>query len=280
VSVHTQPWLWEATVTSTWFGKVSTENGLRIPISTTSIMPALLTGGASFSTPRQINDVAENDVGRPDIAIDGSEYIYVAWHDARRGGGDTDIYADRSTDGGATWNADVRVNEDDQGATRQCNPVVTVDSEGGIYVAWQDSGGEGWDIYHTRSTDYGVSYGPSQRTNDLVAGDQTDPAIAAQGDGQIYLAWADLREDDGDVRYAESTNGGSSFSASVRVNDQTPRGWQGNPAIATSGDRVHLVWEDTRNGPPDIYYAGWRPASPTGAFRLYLPVVVRTGSTR
>ena len=232
-------------------------------------------GGASFSTAQQINDVVESDVGRPDIAVDNSGRICVVWQDARRGEWDTDIYADCSTDGGATWGTDVRVNEDDQGAARQRNPLVAVDSRGWVHVAWQDDSGGDWDIRYARSTDHGASFGPGRRVNDLLAGDQTDPAIAVRGSGQVYLAWNDLREGDGDVRYAVSTDGGSSFSASVRVNDQSPRGWQGNSAIATAGDRIHLIWEDTRNGPPDIYYSGFQPAPPITGFKIYLPSLLK-----
>jgi type VII secretion-associated serine protease mycosin len=94
--------------------------------------------------------------------------------------------------------------------------------------------------------------------------------------GQIYLAWDDLREGDGDVRYAVSTDGGSSFSASVRVNDQSPRGWQGNSAIATAGDRIHLIWEDTRNCARDIYYSGFQPETPGIGFSLYLPLLSKS----
>lgn len=233
-------------------------------------------GGASFPTAHRISDGAESDVSHPDIAVDGSGRIYVVWQDGRRSEWDTDIYANHSTDGGASWEADVRVNEDDGGTARQRNPVIAVDSEGWVHVAWQEDGDGDWDIYHASSTDHGVSYGPSQRVNDLVAGDQTDPAVAVGDEGRIYAAWSDLREDDGDVRYAESTDGGSGFSASVQVNDRVPRGWQGNPALATSGGRIHLVWEDTRNGPLDIYYAGFQPTPPDGKFRSYLPLVIKS----
>jgi len=232
-------------------------------------------GGASFSTAQQVNDVVESEVDRPDIAVDNSGRIYVVWQDARRGEWDTDIYADRSTDDGVTWRTDVRVNEDDRGAARQRNPAIGVDGKTWVHVVWQEDSGGGWDIRYAHSTNHGASFSPGREVNDLVAGDQTDPAIAVRGNGQIYVAWSDLRAGDGDIRYAASTDGGNSFSASVQINDQTPWGWQGNPAIATGGDRIHLVWEDTRNGPPNIYYTGFRPAPPDMRF-VYLPLVIKS----
>jgi len=65
-----------------------------------------------------------------------------------------------------------------------------------------------------------------------------------------------------DVRFSRSTNGGSTWSGSVRVNDD-PGGtnawqWFGTMSVAPNG-RIDVIWNDTRNDPggydSELYYA-------------------------
>src|SRR5688572_2367727 len=115
-------------------------------------------GGLAFSTSRRINDgpssVAQT---QPAMAIAPNRDVYVVWTDPRdsatRG---SDIYFSRSTNRGATWTANSRVN-DDVALVDQQDPAIAVSGEGAIYVAWTDyrDANTSADIWATRSMNAG-----------------------------------------------------------------------------------------------------------------------------
>lgn len=80
--------------------------------------------------------------------------------------------------------------------------------------------------------------------------------------GWVYMASSAVRSDDvADVMFARSTDGGRTFSAPMRVNDD-PRGqdyqWMAAMSMAPSG-RLDAVWLDTRDDPDHfisrLYYS-------------------------
>jgi hypothetical protein len=98
------------------------------------------------------------------VAVDDTNpnTVYVAYQNFV--GGDYDIYAQRSTDGGATWDAPVQVNEEDPNSPRhQIFPTIEV-SHGALHAAWYDfrnsttAGNEALDVYYASSNTTGVAY--------------------------------------------------------------------------------------------------------------------------
>ena len=74
-------------------------------------------GGASWSTPLRVNDDATtNDQMQPAIALKqgpGGTVIDLIWYDKRNGAGDNmwDVYAARSSNGGASFSSNVRLSD-------------------------------------------------------------------------------------------------------------------------------------------------------------------------
>src|SRR6266404_869206 len=69
-------------------------------------------GGASFSSPTVINDVATGQQFFPATTTDASSVIHISWFDTRNSGGNTalyDVFATYSMDNGATFAPNVRV---------------------------------------------------------------------------------------------------------------------------------------------------------------------------
>ena len=85
--------------------------------------------------------------------------VYVAYQSFA---GDYDIYAARSTDGGATWGAPVQVNTD-PGSRHQIWPTIEV-SHGALHAAWYDfrnsvtPGNEALDVYYRCSNCNGFAW--------------------------------------------------------------------------------------------------------------------------
>jgi len=100
---------------------------------------------------------------------------------------------------------------------------------------------------------------PNVKVNDDVPGsaNQTTPALAAsKTTDDVFALWQDSRNDDGDIYFAHSPDGGQTWKVSTRVNHDAPGLGQSSPDIALDGSGVlHAVWVDSRAGTEDIYYS-------------------------
>jgi hypothetical protein len=77
--------------------------------------------------------------GLPDVAVDSATgTLYVVWSDGRfSGGAHDDVALSRSTDGGLTWSAPVKVNRTTNGAAA-FTPSVHVAADGTVAVTYYD----------------------------------------------------------------------------------------------------------------------------------------------
>jgi subtilisin-like proprotein convertase family protein len=126
-----------------------------------------LTGFSGANSPpvadsRGIAPFGAVDVDNSGGACDGT--IYATYGDYTAGGAtETDIWVTRSTNGGTTWLAPVKVNDDGLANRTQFHPFLQVDqSNGNVVVAWHDARNDAnnrkVDYYVSRSTNCGVSF--------------------------------------------------------------------------------------------------------------------------
>ncbi len=144
--------------------------------------------------------------------------LYAAWVDSRNG--HYDIYVARSTDGGATWLASAKVN-DDAGDSAQYEPSIAIGTDGTLYLAWTDECTGDADIYVTRSTDGGDTWSTNVQANDdRNAAAQSEPSLLYGGSNTLYLAWRDKRNiGTGGIYFARSSDGGDTWSHSAQASD-------------------------------------------------------------
>src|SRR6266516_4027035 len=172
----------------------------------------------------------------------------------------------RSTDGGATWQSPISIPNSPQWGT------LDVASNGNLFVGGGDSGSSFWCIRSSNAQDPSVTPTFDQITTinmggSLVFGGTVNPGGLA---GQIFLAVdrsggatnnniymvASVSSGGGtNVMFARSTDGGQSFSAPVRINDDPVNSskwhWFGNIGDAPNG-RFDSVWLDSRNAANNI----------------------------
>jgi len=217
-----------------------------------SYRPAGGTWGANV----KVNDdggTADQEV--PSIAVDASGNAYAVWHDHRNG--NPDIYFSYRP-AGSTWGANVKVN-DDGGTADQEVPSIAVDASGNAYAVWHDHRNGNPDIYFSYRP-AGGSWGPNVKVNDDAGtAGQGWPSIAVDASGNAYVVWYDERNGNPDIYFSYRPAGGS-WGPNVKANDDTGTAGQGWPSIAVDASgNAYVVWQDMRNGNPDIYFS-YRPA--------------------
>ena len=147
--------------------------------------------GATWEPPTVVYESKEVGVtvSRPDIEIDGKGGVYLAWWVKLRGA--KGIYFKRSQDGGRTWSE----------ATHLVNkgspfpPALTADSDGHLYVMWQEEERLPWHILLTVSRDSGATWlkEPIRFTDYLSrTGRVHGPRLALGGGGHVYVVWQEF----------------------------------------------------------------------------------------
>ncbi len=220
---------------------------------------------------------------RPEIGVepdaDGDRVYVSAWGLAVV---DRKISAARivtaaSPDGGVTWETPVDATAPEAKGREQSAPVTGPD--GAVYLAWRtiDPAPATNQLVVARSTDGGKTW--EQVDAAPVTGTRgSDPKLAIDGDGTLHVAYtfnsartagsenpAETEgADDDDILAIRSTDGGTTWSSPVRVNDDPADGDAEQSlaeiAVAPNG-RIDLAWHDRRlaySGPAesnDIYYA-------------------------
>lgn len=188
------------------------------------------------------------------------------------------ILFSRSTDGGQSWSAPLRINRiggdciDEDNTVEGAVPAVGPNGE--VYVSWSGPAG----IRFDRSADGGNTW----LDQDILVSDQPGgwdfsiPGIMrcnglpitacdlSNGPhrGNIYVNWTDQRNGatDTDVWLARSTDGGNTWSAPLRVNDDPPGRHQFFTWMCVDQATGHLwfVFYDRRNtsgNNTDVYMA-------------------------
>jgi hypothetical protein len=220
----------------------------------------------SFGSNLRINDDAAGATqASPQIRVDRSGTIYVAWTDFR-GGSKGDIYLSRSTDGGTTFSKNIPVYTGGTAPSAMQRGVqFVVDSKGAIHMVWMENKG-GYDIFYTRSSDGQTFTTPVPLSQDSSKHNQDFPSIALDSSDNIYVAWVDDREaangisQNHQIYFTRSTDGGQSFSEPIRASNMPERTGGSceccNTSIAVSPDRhVYISFRSNINDRRDIFIA-------------------------
>jgi hypothetical protein len=199
-------------------------------------------GGASFAFPRLLLPAPDKDLLNivSDLLVtpDGSVILALEIFDAQRL--DAPLLSGRysivtSDDGGRTFSEPRQVAVFHQyGHARESQSVkglggahLAVDASPGprrgtLYMVWLDAGDGHDQVMAASSPDGGGTWSKPVRVNDgSGASNQSNPAIAVDGEGVVGISWNDRRADPTDLCYqpyfAASADGGASFSPNVEV---------------------------------------------------------------
>jgi hypothetical protein len=226
------------------------------------IFSGLSTDGGRTWTTRRVDRAGAGFVAStPALTIGSGTNIFAAWRDNRNG--NTDIYLNRSTDGGNTWQAsDTRIDTDTAGAAGSFAPSIAADTAGHVYVAWEDNRNMAHtDIYLRRSNDAGVTWSAADQRveTDPFPHDSHTPVALAVSATTAAVVWLDDRYGLATVMGNQSTDNGVTWlGTDVRL--------QTNTAGSTAASELTAA---TSNG---IVFAGWADARDIGSGRVSLDI--------
>ncbi|MFZ5482582.1 MAG: hypothetical protein ACOZNI_37815, partial [Myxococcota bacterium] len=197
----------------------------------------------------------------PRLVADASGRVVVAWEDSRDGA--SDVYVARSTDFGATFAGEQRLDlGDDPGSANSFLPRVAMAGDR-VYVAWQDERpGDLRTVLLNTSADGGATWLAEPltvRASEDVA-DAINPEIAAEGD-RVHVVWQEDRYGGFDVYHRHSTDGAASW-VGEEVRMDTDAGGEGQsyePVVSIRDEHVLVAWQEYRNdrdhvGFDDLHY--------------------------
>jgi hypothetical protein len=199
----------------------------------------------------------------------GQGNVYLVWRDFSSDPAKNRIFFTGSTDDGLTWGpSGGTVIGPAGGGNQGANLVVGPQHE--IYVFWWQAVGNRVGnpqfLNMRKSMDFGATFGPTVTVANLstintngtlglsVFRINSFPQAAVNpANGDLYVVYnqpgAGL--DRGDIFFKQSTDGGATWSAPVRVNNDATSNDQWSPTLAVTpdGNKVGIFWYDRRRDP-------------------------------
>jgi hypothetical protein len=179
------------------------------------------------------------------VAIDARGNHVVTWASQNQDGSGWGVYAQRFDADGNPLGGEFRVNTTTSGD--QTGPNVAMNQGGSFVIAWSSSGQDwsGWGIYAQRYDAAGNPLGGEFRVNTTTLGDQINPSVAIDDNGDFVVAWQSRNQDgSGWGIYTQSFDAhGLPLGLETRANTTTA-GDQTNPSVAMDrrGDLV-IAWQ-------------------------------------
>lgn len=207
-------------------------------------------GGRTWGAPVTVQSDTVHNGSTDDHALlaapDGT--VYLAWLAQERDTSHSWLSASR--DGGRTWSAP-RV-MDAGPACPCCRTALATGADGRLYAAWRRIFGrdstEVRDIVVAASPDHGATWSAPVRVHEddwhVHYCPDAGPTLRAGADGVLHVAWWTGKPGGAGVRYAQSRDGGRSFSAPVELGvAPASRAAHAQLALADAR-RVVVAWDD------------------------------------
>lgn len=190
----------------------------------------------------------------PEVAMNPSGSFVIGWADSRIYD-NPDIYFQRYDSSAVAQGLNQNAN-DDPGTALQNSPSVAIDINSDFILVWEDYRNGDPDIYYQQYNSAGIPQGPNIKANDdLGTADQEYPSVITDENGGFIIVWQDKRDGNSNIYYQIYNSSGVAQGVNKKVNDDSGSADQMHPSIAAdeNGNFI-IVWEDWRNGNPDIYF--------------------------
>lgn len=254
-------------------------------------------GGATWTFDATISG-SQTATDKPNLWVDHSasspyrDNIYALWWDVDT----TPTYVARRQGPSGSWQAPLQVSGSETSGGSDGGDIKT-NTFGDLFAFWPSEGTQ--ELYVAKSTDGGASFGTPAKIADTFGSFKNWPpaqdergcllyisgaAYRTATRDEVYACWADLAggtgcdsvsdEPGSDVTsacklriwFARSTDGGATWGAPAKINDQASKNDQFFPRLAldeTTGDLM-VAYYDTVNDPGRLQTDIWMKTSPDG----------------
>jgi hypothetical protein len=207
--------------------------------------------------------------GRPAVAVDDDGDFVVAWERCCTVGQLGDIYARRYTEEGVPV-----ANEFAVQATSDSHDhsAVAMDADGDFVVAWDgpNSAGEGEDISFQRYDAAASPQGGVTLANTTTTGNQVEPAVTLDDDGDFALSWHGVGDSDPDgVFYRDFAADGTPRDDEALANETTADEQQVSSISSDADGDLVVSWEVNFATPDteDVFVRLFTPGGSAGPSR-------------
>jgi hypothetical protein len=193
----------------------------------------------------------------PKAAWGKGRNLVLVWADERRQERVWDIYARRSTDGGATWGPEQVLSRfpEQLGSDIYFRPEVVADGQNTFWAVWVGLRSGRSKLYLSRSTDGGQTWADPK---ELSGASQSvfGHRVVRAGE-RLLVVWQDTIIGGQDRLYStSSSDSGATWTAPTRV-DHLPTdmatGAVGPSMVMNEAGEALVAWHDGRNGRDDIF---------------------------
>ena len=199
----------------------------------------------------------QHDAIESDLALGSREDAIVCFQDDKDG--NFDIYAQRiSKGGGRVWGDLGKVINNVMGSVVQKNFQATLDDDGSFYFAFEDKRFGNLNVYAQKLSSQGfLLWGDKAVAASRQDFEQTNPEVAADGKGGVYVVWEDERKLSGTKIYLQhfDQEGEALFPGGIELTPKRISSRQTKPKIVSfegGGAVVVFINEDTTSGKFDI----------------------------
>lgn len=187
----------------------------------------------------------------PRIAHTGDAIVITAIGGPQGKGRDGDVLAYRSLNAGKSWVGPVSVN-DTEASAREGLHAMAASDDGSLWCVWLDLRAKGTQLFASKSTDQGATWGKNQLVYRSPGGSICEcchPSIIA-GHGEVHVLFRNSLEGNRDMYLVSSLDRGVTFGPAIRLGEDK---WQLNACPMDGGmlamdnnQQLATVWRRDR----------------------------------
>jgi hypothetical protein len=182
--------------------------------------------------------------GAQPVGMAANGNTVVVWSSQGQDGDGWGVYGQRYDVNGMPLGGEFQINATTAGD--QNHPSVAVAADGSFLVVWQSQGqdGAGWGVYGQRYDASGNAVGGEFQVNTTTAGDQENPSVATDGQGDYTVTWQSQGQDgNGWGVFAQRYNAAGALGGEVQVNSTTAGDQQNARVAMSSNGSSVVVWQ-------------------------------------
>lgn len=149
------------------------------------------------------------------------------------------------------WEPDVRLSATPGSETSENNAWCIAAYQNQIHLVWTGSLLATDGILYKKSPDGGISWEEEILLSEMFTF-SSSPAIAVHGNN-VHIVWSQKVNDyNTEIFYNHSSDGGASWAGPVRLTNSNLDSQR--PTLAVEGHNIYIIWEDSRDYPPNGNY--------------------------